>query len=72
MFPFPLVLGKEKKMFNDKEKKGESPKRGKSTSSIAKKDFRIKCNDDDICIKKGEKVDVPAKYLPNLKTEGVI
>jgi len=60
-------------MFNDKEKKGDSRKKEKSGSSnIAKKDFRIKCNDDDICIKKGDKIDVPAKYLPNLKTEGVI
>lgn len=36
------------------------------------RDFHISCNDDNIEIKKGEKIRVPEKYLPNLKTEKVI
>ncbi len=40
---------------------------------IAKKDFHIVQNEHDIKIKKGDDVSgVPQKFMPNLKTEGVI
>lgn len=60
-------------MFNgekkDKELEDAPIKKG---SLVAKKDFHISHNGDDIKIKKGDKVSVPKKYLQNLKTEGVI
>jgi len=60
-------------MFNKKEDNEAEEKPSKrNSSSIAKKDFVIHFNDDHIVIKKGDVVNVPEKYLPNLKTEGVI
>ena len=56
------------------EKQAEESKPAKATGQklVAKKDFTIFHNSDHIVIKKGDVVKVPAKYLPNLKTEGVI
>lgn len=60
-------------MFNlEDDKKVEKPKKSRSKDMIAKKDFHIVCNEDNIVIKEGDVVDVPEKYLQNLKTEGVI
>lgn len=39
---------------------------------VPKKDFKIVCNDDEIILKEGEEIEVPEKYIENLKTEGVI
>ena len=36
------------------------------------KDFRIKFNQYDIVLKKGEEIEVPEIFLANLKTEKVI
>jgi len=59
-------------MFNKEEKQDEKPVAARGGKNIAKKDFHIVCNKDDIVIKKGDVVNVPEKYLQNLKTEGVI
>ena len=59
-------------MFNKEEKQEEKPVASRGGNKIAKKDFHIVCNEDDIVIKKGDVVKVPDKYLQNLKTEGVI
>lgn len=36
------------------------------------KDFEIKHNDTHIIIKKGELIEIPVKFLQNLKTEKVM
>lgn len=54
----------------EKEKKKEDKK--PEGSIIPKRDFHIVCNEDDIKLIKGERIIVPVKYLPNLKTEKVI
>lgn len=59
-------------MFNKEEKENEKSSAARGGNKIAKKDFHIVCNKDDIVIKKGDVVKVPDKYLQNLKTEGVI
>jgi hypothetical protein len=55
-------------MFNDEKKVSKKP----DGSIIPKRDFHIFCNEDDIKLVKGERITVPVKYLPNLKTEKVI
>lgn len=59
-------------MLNEKKEDKEEVKPQSSKGRTAKKDFVIHCNDDHIEIKKGDPVNVPEKYLQNLKTEGVI
>lgn len=61
-------------MFNKKEKEESAEDRPiqKVQKLIAKKDFVIHHNEIHIEIKKGDAVSVPEKFLPNLKTEGVI
>lgn len=59
-------------MLNSKKEEKEGSPRSSIGKMVAKKDFVIHCNDDHIEIKKGEEVICPEKYLPNLKTEGVI
>ncbi len=56
------------------ETKGTSKKSKKifKDSYTAKKDFVIHHNDFHLEIKEGESVDIPEKYVVNLKTEGVI
>lgn len=44
----------------------------KSKKLIAKKDFKFALGKDVYEIKKGEEVNVPKKFLANLKTEKVI
>lgn len=59
-------------MFNEKEKDIPKKKKKDFESVIPKRDFRIVCNDDDISLVKGERIDIPIKYIQNLKTEKVI
>jgi hypothetical protein len=61
-------------MFDKKEEDNEGSKKPAKSgaSNIAKKDFVIAFNGEHIVIKKGDVVKVPDKFLPNLKTEGVI
>jgi len=57
-------------MFNEeKMEEVEAPKKGKL---IALKDFRFAFGKVIYEIKKGEEVNVPKAFLPNLKTEKVI
>lgn len=45
----------------------------RSSKMVAKKDFRISCNQDDITIQEGDDLsDIPKMYIQNLKTEGVL
>lgn len=51
----------------------EQPKVESKTSEVKPlRDFTIKHNEHFIELKKGEKIDVPKKFLQNLKTEKVI
>ena len=59
-------------MFNKKEEEEVEKPMPSKKLNIAKKDFVIHHNDVHIEIKKGDVIECPEKFLPNLKTEGVI
>ena len=64
-------------MFDSKDEiELDKPKKKKSKSGkieiLPLRDFHIVCNSDNIVIVEGEKIEVPSKYLANLKTEKVI
>lgn len=60
-------------MFNDNKKSFEPKKQKSGFKKITpKKDFHIVCNNDDIVLIKGVEIEVPDKYVQNLKTEGVL
>lgn len=55
-------------MSKEKESKAE-----KKPEMVAKKDFEIHQNDFHLVIKAGDDLsEVPAQFIPNLKTEGVL
>lgn len=54
------------------EKQIDEVKAEKTSSLIALKDFKFADGKKVYEIKKGDKIDVPKKFLPNLKTEKVI
>lgn len=57
--------------FEEQKEVKELPK--KDTIEVKpKRDFRIVQNEHDIVLKEGEKIEVPKKFVQNLKTEGVI
>ena len=59
-------------MKKEKDEK-EAPRKGPKPALVAKRDFHIVCNEDDILIKTGDDLSgVPEKYLENLRTERVI
>lgn len=55
-----------------KEKLEEEVKEKKGKKLVALKDFKFMSGKDIYEIKKGEEVNVPKVFLPNLKTEKVI
>ena len=57
-----------KEFFMSEEKK----KKVEMVEIKPKKDFRIKFNEHDIKIIKGEKISIPKLFINNLKTEKVI
>lgn len=61
-----MELGQELKH----EKKKDSKKGMKKVKPL--KDFKIVQNEHKIDLKKGEEIEVPEKFIQNLKTEKVI
>ena len=56
----------------EQEEQREEVSAKKSSKLIALKDFKFSDGKNVYDIKKGDSIDVPKKYLPNLKTEKVI